>query len=87
MSKAEKLIQRLLSVPTDFTWDELCKLLLYFGFTELRKQKTAGSRRKFTDAKKNVINLHKPHPGKIVKKYTLRQVIEQLRENGYIKNE
>jgi hypothetical protein len=87
MSRTEKLLQRLLSTPKDFTWDELITLLHYFGFGELKKGKTGGSRRKFVDAKKNIISLHKSHPGNIVKQYALKQVIKLLVEKGYIKNE
>ena len=87
MSKIEKLIQRLLSVPHDLTWEELVKLLTHFGFEELKKGKTGGSRRKFADVQKRVIILHKPHPGNIIKEYAIRQVIEYLIEKGYIKNE
>jgi hypothetical protein len=87
MSKTEKLLQRLLSIPKDFTWEELVKLLAYFGFEKLKKGKTAGSRRKFADGEKKVIILHKPHPGNIVNEYVIRQMIEHLKEKGYIKNE
>ena len=87
MSKTEKLLQRLLSVPKDLTWDELIKILGLFGYVELKKGKTGGSRRKFADEKKNVIILHKPHPGNIVKEYAIRQVITQLKDKGYIQNE
>lgn len=87
MSKTEKLLQRLLSVPRDFTWDELINILGLFGFNELKKGKTGGSRRKFADENKNVIILHKPHPGNIVKEYALKQVITQLKDKGYIKDE
>jgi predicted RNA binding protein YcfA (HicA-like mRNA interferase family) len=87
MSKLEKLIFRLLSIPKDFTWEELTKLLGLFGFVELKKGKTGGSRRKFADENKNVIILHKPHPGNIVKEYAIRQIITQLKEKGYIKDE
>jgi predicted RNA binding protein YcfA (HicA-like mRNA interferase family) len=87
MSKTEKLIFRLLSIPKDFTWEELTKLLGLFGFVELKKGKTGGSRRKFADEKKNVIILHKPHPGNIVKEYAIRQIITQLKDKGYIKDE
>ena len=85
MSQIEKLIQRLLSLPKDFTWDELIKVLAHYGYIELKKGKTGGSRRKFADKEKNVIILHKPHPGNIVKAYALKQVIEHLQEK--IKNE
>jgi HicA toxin of bacterial toxin-antitoxin, len=87
MSKNEKLVQRLLSIPKDFTWEELVKLLALFGYAELKKGKTGGSRRKFADEKKNLITLHKPHPGNILKGYALKQVIEHLKEKGHIQNE
>ena len=87
MSKLEKLIQRLLSVPNDLTWEELVKVLNHFGYTELKKGKTGGSRRKFANEKNEIISLHKPHPGNIVKNYAVRQVIVQLKEKGYIKDE
>jgi len=87
MSKHEKLLQRLLSIPSDFTWEELIALLTKLGYEELKKGKTGGSRRKLADKKNNIIMLHKPHPGNIVKKYAIRQVIEHLREKGHIKDE
>ena len=87
MNKKSKLTIRLLSSPKDLTWEELTKLLGLFGFVELKKGKTGGTRRKFADEKKNVIRLHKPHPGNIVKEYAIKQVITQLKEKGYIKDE
>ena len=87
MSRTEKLLQRLLSIPKDLTWEELVKILAQFGYIELKKGKTGGSRRKFADAKNNLIILHKPHPGNIVKEYAIKQVIMHLNEKGYIKDE
>ncbi|MGC4100779.1 type II toxin-antitoxin system HicA family toxin [Ferruginibacter sp.] len=89
MSQVQKLIERLLATPApaDFTWDELLKVLNYFGYTELKKGKTGGSRRKFADAGKNIISLHKPHPSAILKAYQLKDVIEHLKEKGKIKDE
>ena len=87
MSRTEKLLQRLLSIPKDLTWEELVKILAQFGYIELKKGKTGGSRRKFADAKNNIIILHKPHPGILVKEYALKQVIMHLNEKGYIKDE
>ncbi len=85
MSKYEKLFERFIKVPTDFTWDELKKILSSFGYSEISKGKTAGSRKKFVDMEGNLILLHKPHPTNIVKKYALKQVIENLTEKGKIK--
>ena len=87
MSWTEKLQQRLLSVPKDLAWEELVKILVQFGYAELKKGKTGGSRRKFADEKKNIIILHKPHPGNIVKTYAIKQVVEHLKEKGYIKSD
>ena len=87
MSRTEKLVLRLLSLPKDFTWEELTKLLALFGYAEIRKGKTGGSRRKFADDKKHIISLHKPHPGNIVKDYALRQIITHLIDKGHIKDE
>jgi hypothetical protein len=87
MSKNEKLLERMLSTPKDFTWDELVRLLAWFGYNELKKGKAGGSRRKFADAKKNVIILHEAHPEKTVKQYVIRQVLEHLYTKGYIKHE
>lgn len=87
MSKKEKLLQRLLSIPRDFTWDELVTLMYYMGFEEERTGKTGGSRRKFLDPRGGAINLHKPHPGNIVKVYVIKRVIQHFKDNEYLKNE
>ena len=78
MSKKGKLIERFKSFPNDFTWDELVRLLGYFGYKEYTSGKTGGSRRKFINDDKLIISLHKPHPGNIVKRYVLDDVFEYL---------
>ncbi len=82
MSKIEKIVERLLSSPTDFTWDELVKVLSHFGYKELKPGKTGGSRRKFANAEKHIISLHKPHPGNLLKPYQVKDVIATLRTKG-----
>ncbi|MBE7645392.1 type II toxin-antitoxin system HicA family toxin [Tenacibaculum dicentrarchi] len=80
MGKIEKLITKFMSNPKDLTWDELIKILAYFGFNEINKKgKTGGSRVKFSDKEKRIINLHKPHPSNIVKQYIIKQILEKLR--------
>lgn len=79
MSKIEKLINRLLSNPKDFSWDELIKILAHYGYYEIQKKgKTGGSRRKFVNDEQRIISLHKPHPGNIVKTYVLKQIINHI---------
>lgn len=78
MSKKEKLVARFLSQPKDFHYDEMVKLLGYFGFEEVKKGKTSGSRVKFENSESITILLHKPHPSGIMKMYQLKQVKEIL---------
>ncbi len=78
MSKKEKLILRFLSMPADFHSDEIVRLLGYFGFNEVKKGKTSGSRVKFVNEAGISIYLHKPHPNGIMKRYQLKQVKEIL---------
>ncbi len=86
MSKREKVIQRFLSKPRDFTYDELKTLLNGFGYRELKTGKTSGSRAAFiNDNTQHVIRLHKPHPKNILKRYQLDFVEEELRSVEVIK--
>lgn len=78
MSKKEKLIARFITMPTDFHYDEMVKLLGYFNFEEVKKGKTSGSRVKFINSKGVPIMLHKPHPTGIMKRYQLKQIKEVL---------
>lgn len=85
MSKKEKLTEKFKTLPSDFTHDELVIMLGYFGFEESSKGKTAGSRRKFIQNQtKEIISLHKPHPGNIIKNYAMKHVYETLISMGYI---
>ena len=85
MSSKETLIARFLSLPSDFTFDELERLLTTFGYVKSNKGKTSGSRVVFKDKDSHPIMLHKPHPGNIVKMYALRQVLEELQSKGHLK--
>lgn len=79
MSQLDKLIKRLCGKPKDFTWDELEKIVTAHGFVLLKGGKTGGSRRKFyNEVTKEVLDLHKPHPGNILKPYQLALLIEKL---------
>lgn len=85
MSSKDKLIARFQGLPSDFTFDELERLLTILGYTKSNKGKTSGSRVIFKDKEGHPIMLHKPHPGNIVKMYALRQVLEELQSKGLIK--
>jgi HicA-like toxin of HicAB toxin-antitoxin system len=86
MSKAEKLFQRFLSKPTDFTYDELARLLKVLGYVEAKAGKTSGSRVAFVNHQtKSIIRLHRPHPRPALKRYQMDDIEEALKLAGVIK--
>lgn len=84
MSTKEKLVERFKTLPKDFTFDEMKSLLGYFGFVKYNKGKTSGSRVVFHKDNEAPIMLHKPHPENVLKKYAMKQVMQQLKDMGYI---
>ena len=86
MSKEEKMIRRLLSCPTDYTYSEAITLAASFGYQERSKGSTSGSRVMLCRADdQRKILLHKPHPGDNMKPYAVKQLLQHLKENGDIK--
>ena len=86
MGKHEKSIVRLKKKPSDYEYDEARILLTKFGYEEIKKGKTSGSRVMFyrkSDQRK--ILLHKPHPSKYLKQYAINYLIDELTENGDLK--
>jgi predicted RNA binding protein YcfA (HicA-like mRNA interferase family) len=85
MGTKEKLRERFLKLPSDFTFDEMQRLLEGYGYQKSDKGRTSGSRVIFKNGDKRPIMLHKPHPGNIVKDYAVKQVYADLKEAGFIK--
>ena len=85
MSITEKLIKRFKTLPTDFTFEELEKLLNFFGYERSNKGQTSGSRVVFKNKEKRPIMIHKPHAGNVIKEYAMRQVYNYLKESGFLK--
>lgn len=78
MSQKDKLLKKFLNIPSDFTYNELKLLLTNFGYSEDTKQ--SGSRVAFVnETNKDIIRIHKPHPGNIVKQYVIKQIIDKLK--------
>ena len=84
MSTKEKLIARFKNLPSDFTFEELIRLLGMLGYEMKTKGKTSGSRYIFKDNKGNPIMVHKPHPGNVVKSYAMKQIYDELINKGKI---
>lgn len=84
MGTKEKLIERLKCLPKDFTFDEAERLLTLFGYVKSNKGKTSGSRVLFFKEGKIPVFLHRPHPGKDLKEYAVKQLLYELTTNGDI---
>ena len=82
MSSHEKLLERFLRLPKDFTYNELKKILHSFGYQEVQG---AGSRVCF-ERDNHKIKLHKPHPGNILKRYQMDLIIQELTIKGFMSN-
>jgi hypothetical protein len=83
VSKREKIVKRLLSRPADFSFAELTTLLGLFGYSLSASGKTSGSRVIFIKGG-DYIRLHKPHPGTILKRYQVDDIIAVLQERGIV---
>ncbi|NYF78027.1 type II toxin-antitoxin system HicA family toxin [Granulicella arctica] len=82
MSRHDKLIVRLRSKPSDFTWSELLAVMTAFGY-ELKT--TGGSARKLIHSKtRATLMMHEPHPSKVLKAYQVRDAIQFLKQEGHI---
>lgn len=82
MGKREKLIERFKRLPKDFTFEEMLTLMSIYGY----KGATSGSRVRF----RNVLNgayvdIHRPHPGSIMKAWMMKTVFQHLKDNGLLK--
>jgi predicted RNA binding protein YcfA (HicA-like mRNA interferase family) len=84
MERKDRLLERLQRRPRDFTWNELVTLLRRLGFRQVRTGRTGGSRRRFVHPNGVIISLHEPHPGRILKRYQIDQIIETLEREGML---
>lgn len=84
MAKRDKLINRFLKKPTDFTWQELEKLLNGFGYQLISAGKTGGSRVRFVHRTHPPIILPKPHPKPVLKRYQLEDILGLLKQEGLL---
>lgn len=82
MTKAEKLLKRFLSRPKDLIYNELLSLLGSLGYKE---EQGSGSRVVFSNERiKRYTKLHKPHPGKVLKRYQIDLIIQELNSKNLV---
>ena len=84
MGTKEKLIARFSTLPSDFTSEEMKRMLAVFGYVPDNKGRTSGSRVIYKGEGLKPIMLHKPHPGNLIKGYVMKQVYDFLKNEGLI---
>lgn len=85
MGTKKKLLDRFRTLPKDFTFEETVTLLSALGYIIQNKGATSGSRVRFYNEELGTsINLHRPHPGSIMKEWMMKEIAGHLRENGLI---
>ncbi len=84
MSRREKLLERFLARPRDFSSRELETLLAGFGYQLRSGGRSGGSRIRFVHPTNEPITLHKPHRGSSLKQYQLEQIRTLLEEEGLL---
>jgi len=85
MGKKEKLIERFKTLPKDFTFEETIQLFGYFGYVKHNKGASSGSRIRFKNEGTGAfINLHRPHPGSIMKEWMMKDMYMHLKNKGLI---
>ena len=86
MTTKDKLVDRFCKLPRDFTFEEVMKLLSVFGYKIHNKGATSGSRIRFkNESTGQYIDIHKPHPGNIMKEWMMKTIYQHLKSNGLIK--
>lgn len=74
------MLSRLLTQPSDFTWQELKTVMAHLGYKEYHAGNTSGSRVRFIQENYSDIMLHKPHPVPVLKKYQIKQIVDCLKK-------
>jgi hypothetical protein len=81
MSSKKKLLERFLSQPKDFSFDELIAMMQHLGYSLNNKGKTSGSRVEF-ESRDDSFVIHKPHPDNTMKGYQMKQILDYLKQQN-----
>lgn len=85
MGTKDKLKERFKKKPKDFTYEETVTLLSQLGYQEYNKGATSGSRVRFkNESTGTYIDVHRPHPGSIMKEWMVKSIYQHLKSHGLI---
>ncbi len=81
MNNLKFIINRLKNKAKDFTWDEMVRILIHFGYKEIPGSDT---RQKFINRNQQLIVLQDSTPKVSLKMYELEQIYKILTEENLI---
>jgi len=85
MVAKSKLKERFKRLPKDFTFEENVSLLASLGYEKHNKGATSGSRIRFKNGETGMyIDIHRPHPGSIMKEWMMKEIYKHLTTNKLI---
>ena len=85
MVAKNKLKERFKRLPKDFTFEETISLHASLGYQKHNKGATSGSRIRFKNEETGMyIDIHRPHPGSIMKEWMMKEIYRHLKNNNLI---
>ncbi|WP_080797949.1 type II toxin-antitoxin system HicA family toxin [Arabiibacter massiliensis] len=83
MTRVEKLVERLMSRPRTFRFDDAVRVMSWHGFELDEKGKTSGSRVRFyRESDGRILLMHMPHPSGELKAAAVREMASFLEDVG-----
>ena len=85
MVAKSKLKERFKRLSKDFTFEETVSLLASLGYEKHNKGATSGSRIRFKNGETGMyIDIHRLHPGSIMKEWMMKEIYKHLKTNKLI---
>lgn len=80
MTRVEKLLANLLSVPNTFDFNDFARVMQYLGYELDQKGRTSGSRVRFyRESDGRILIMHSPHPSNEMTRGAVKAAVRFLR--------
>ncbi len=80
MTRVEKLLANLLSVPNTFDFNDFARVMQYLGYELDQKGRTSGSRVRFyRESDGRILVMHSPHPSNEMTRGAVKAAVRFLR--------
>ena len=80
MTRVDKLLANLLSVPNTFDFNDFARVMQYLGYELDQKGRTSGSRVRFyRESDGRILIMHSPHPSNEMTRGAVKAAVRFLR--------